>query len=280
MDVIPTHPINPGVCESVHFISLNPEHHGQRVRYWHRDDYFLLGVVQQGEVVLNVDFKVLHLGAGSLYCMFPHQVHRIESLSLDCHGVSAAFIPDIIGKQELTELNKQRFNYRAAVLDSVQARQLNSLFETARDVASNTVKEHILRAIVSFAIDCLAHKQSLGSANVRHQAVALRFLELLDHNLAKERQPAFYADKLCITVGYLNEIVKSCLGCSTGSYIAQETLLRAKRELVYTDKTIQDISWDLGFEDYAYFSRFFSKHAGMSPAAFRDKYLDLSNNGR
>ena len=47
-----------------------------------------------------------------------------------------------------------------------------------------------------------------------------------------------------------------------------------KRELAYSTQSIQEISRQLGFEDYTYFSRLFSKTTGVSPSTFREKYHD------
>ena len=52
--------------------------------------------------------------------------------------------------------------------------------------------------------------------------------------------------------------------------IHQRLLLEAKRQLVYTTQTIQQVSDDLGFSEPAYFSRFFKRFAGVSPRAFRE----------
>ena len=46
-------------------------------------------------------------------------------------------------------------------------------------------------------------------------------------------------------------------------------MLEAKRGLIYTTLPVSKIGFDLGFNDPAYFSRFFTRRAGMSPAAYR-----------
>ncbi len=45
--------------------------------------------------------------------------------------------------------------------------------------------------------------------------------------------------------------------------------LEAKRALLYSNMTIAEVAYHLGFEDPAYFSRFFAKVVGRSPRAFR-----------
>jgi AraC family transcriptional activator of pobA len=53
--------------------------------------------------------------------------------------------------------------------------------------------------------------------------------------------------------------------------LEERLLLEAKRNLTYTNMTVAQIAYYLGFADPAYFSRFFSKLAGESPAAFRKR---------
>ena len=49
----------------------------------------------------------------------------------------------------------------------------------------------------------------------------------------------------------------------------ERLLAEARRQLSYTDRTISTIAYDLGFEDPAYFSRFFRRGAGVPPAGWR-----------
>jgi AraC-like DNA-binding protein len=46
--------------------------------------------------------------------------------------------------------------------------------------------------------------------------------------------------------------------------------LEAKRQLCYTSQSIKEIAYDLGFEDSAYFSRFFKKSTQVSPIDYRN----------
>jgi AraC family transcriptional activator of pobA len=43
--------------------------------------------------------------------------------------------------------------------------------------------------------------------------------------------------------------------------------------LVYTSISIKQLANELGFDDDAYFTRFFRKHTGVSPKVFRANYL-------
>ena len=86
------------------------------------------------------------------------------------------------------------------------------------------------------------------------------------------KSPCQYADKLNYSLSYLNESVKSVTGFPISYWIHQQIILEAKRLLYYTDMSVREIAFFLGYEDHTYFSRLFSKVAGMSPGAFRQKF--------
>jgi AraC family transcriptional regulator, transcriptional activator of pobA len=52
--------------------------------------------------------------------------------------------------------------------------------------------------------------------------------------------------------------------------IQERILIEAKRLLYYTDKSAKQITYELGFEDSAYFSAFFKRHTAQSPSDFRN----------
>ena len=66
---------------------------------------------------------------------------------------------------------------------------------------------------------------------------------------AKEQHSVqYYADKLCITPNYLNEMITSTMGISAKQYIQSKVMEEAKRLLVYTDVPIADIAFELCFQ--------------------------------
>jgi len=51
--------------------------------------------------------------------------------------------------------------------------------------------------------------------------------------------------------------------------IKNRIVLEAKRLLLYSDLTIKEIAYQLGYEDPAYFNRIFTQKSEKTPAAFR-----------
>ena len=86
--------------------------------------------------------------------------------------------------------------------------------------------------------------------------------KLVEEHFQKERQLAFYADKLAMTVDRLNDHVKRATGVTAGHLIRQRVLTEAKRQLVFTTQPIHEIAYDLAFSDPSHFARFFRKQTG------------------
>ena len=63
--------------------------------------------------------------------------------------------------------------------------------------------------------------------------------------------------------------VKALTGRSIADYIRLLRLREGKRLLEVTDKTVSEITFDVGFNDLSYFSTCFNEEFGCSPTEFR-----------
>ena len=86
----------------------------------------------------------------------------------------------------------------------------------------------------------------------------------------KEKKVNFYAKKLDLSTKHLNELTKSTLGITVSRLIQNRIILEAKREIILDEYTIYQIAYNLGYNDPAYFSRFFKKETGISPKAYQN----------
>lgn len=121
----------------------------------------------------------------------------------------------------------------------------------------------------------------------RDLQLALGLRDLVEVNFRQEKHMTFYAGKLAISPQRLNAACKSALGCPASQVLHDRVMVEARRLLTYTELTVAEVGHDLGFDDPAYFNRFFAKRAGQSPGAWRainsatrlaeGKSVDLSN---
>ena len=81
-----------------------------------------------------------------------------------------------------------------------------------------------------------------------------------------------YAALLFVSPNYLTQIVRQATGKSAGVHIRQRVVLEAVRQVKLTGASMKEVAHNLGFDDYAHFSKFFKKAAGKSFTEIR-KYL-------
>jgi len=110
---------------------------------------------------------------------------------------------------------------------------------------------------------------SAGAAAGRHRLLVARFRELIDGEYRKGATLAGLAAALNVSESQLRIACQKITGESPIKLVHARVLLEAKRQLLYTNMTVSAIAYALGFEDPAYFTRFFSRRAGVSPRSYR-----------
>jgi AraC-like DNA-binding protein len=107
------------------------------------------------------------------------------------------------------------------------------------------------------------------SANKNNYLLLRNFEKLIEQNFTTLRMPKDYAKLLFVTPNHLNALCNQLTGKSAGDIIRNRVLLEAKRLLVNSNQNINEIAWQLSFEDNSYFSKFFKKYEGITPDEFR-----------
>jgi AraC family transcriptional activator of pobA len=103
----------------------------------------------------------------------------------------------------------------------------------------------------------------------RKAAQVERFRALVDARFHERLTLADYADTLGISAGQLSRLCREVRGESALDVINARVVHEAERELVYSILSVKQVAALLGFDDEAYFGRFFKKHTGRSPTEFR-----------
>jgi AraC family transcriptional activator of pobA len=99
--------------------------------------------------------------------------------------------------------------------------------------------------------------------------LAERFQALLEVHHVEDWTVADYAATLGSTPYLLNAAVRARSGAAASAAIAARRIAEAKRQLLYSDQTVSEISDSLGYSSPGYFCRFFLKQTGETAAAWR-----------
>jgi len=247
----------------------------------HRDLYQVL-LLERGAVSAAIDTLSATLRAPALLIVPPEAVHSFR-FTPETQGVVISFTAQLARWFTST--------IAPEVLDFLQQ---PSIWELKRDVVKKTDLEALAHMLLKefsrsasgrvFALyglltallsNLLRVTQNVnaacGSASTDKREIVTRFHQLLEENYRRNINVSWYVQKLGISDTLLRKLCHTVEGQSPLAIVHQRLLVEAERQLRHTSMTITQIAYFLGFEDPAYFSRFFSKRVGVSPRAFRNK---------
>jgi len=242
----------------------------------HRHDFHSFFFLEKGTVTIEIDFKEYQVKAPAVIYMHPNQVHLIKTYrnvtvstcavsNENLHPGYLKLLEDITPAEPML-LKKETFS---VVTETVSL--CIKFYERKRDRLYHSALKDSCNALVAFIISLYLERSPSPDKPSRFETVARSFHEILEHNYATIKRPAAYADKLNISTHYLNECVKNTTGHSVSHHIQQRVILEAKRLLYHSGKSVKEIASELGYDDYPYFSRLFTKVTGITAVAFRNK---------
>ncbi len=277
-------PLQPPDERLVHVetIALRSQQHNWDIRpHRHRDLHQIL-LTQRGQVEARVDEIAESLRAPAVVVTPPGIVHsfRFQPGTL---GLVCSFAPGLVPELETSGGNIAHFLDRPAVLAldraSVNATDLEMLGEMLlREFGRSAPGRHVaLRGLVAAMLANVMRLTRLvemavpgepGLAAPEFELVA-RFRRLVEHLFRKHLGLAAYAAELGVSQARLRRACVGVAGQSPSELVHLRLLVEAERQLRYTSLSIAQIGYDLGFQDPAYFSRFFTSRMRQSPRDFR-----------
>ena len=250
------------------------------VQQLHRHDYFYILALKKGTGRHEIDFTSHRIRDHSVFFMRPGQVHQLR-LKAASAGFLMQFKADFYYSVDKAsaKLLRRASQKNVCPLDAKKFRRLLSILGYIYQEYTNQQDgyQEIIKANLGiFFIELLRHRQDHKSPsdNVNtYLAERLEaFLELLELPGFKQNKVSKYADMLNLSTYQLNAITRKGLGKTSSELINEHVILESKRYLLATSNQVNQIAYHLGYEDVSYFIRFFKKHTGYSPEAFRNNF--------
>lgn len=153
-------------------------------------------------------------------------------------------------------------------------KRIQSIIEMLDELVSTNLKhreEAILSLLTTFFIYCdgKCNIKSIITDTNSKSALVYKFKKSIDKRISTYHRVGEYAMLLNVSDKYLNECVNEVLGVNAKSVIDEQLVMRSRYELKFTDRTIKEIAFGLGFSSPDYFSSFCKRHMGYSPTEFR-----------
>lgn len=172
-------------------------------------------------------------------------------------------------------------------LDAVQSRKLGGIIdeigvEQGRNDNWNEEKIRILIKYLIIESTRIWIKQwDDGNLNLSEQQEFTRkFSQLVDRNFTKIHKVAEYAAMLNVSTKTLNKRITTDCGTSPSCVIVNRIMLQAKRLLAYTEMSVKEIAYSLGYNDTSYFNRYFKIQTVITPLMFRKNNISVSKLAR
>lgn len=250
----------------------------------HRHDTLLqLLWIDHGSVTATIDTRV-ELCYGRSFVLIPPSVIHGFQVTKATAGlvitIADALLQEVLSEADQGELARLVATPRIMPVNQ-QSRSGNNAIRLVRQLDEEyrwprPARVSAISALLKLVLVNLVRMAPAYGTTDSPQGEALRqfdrFRDLLEHHYRDHWPIRRYAESLGVSEKRLTRYCRLTSDLSPLQIVHNRQLTEAKRCLVYTEKSINEIAYDLGFKDAAYFSRFFSKMTGHKASQFRREY--------
>ena len=249
----------------------------------HTLTYYDITVVTEGEGKFSIDNQTNEAASRDVFFSKPGEIRNWDTRHI-VNGYALIFEDEFLSSlfkdslfvQHLSFFQSGKTSSKLQLPDELYMRILQILHNIKTEIDSYRQNDvYVLRALlyeVLMLLDREYKKVNMEEETTSKEVGNIhidKFMKLVESHLKEQHSVQYYADKLCITPNYLNEIVTSTKGISAKQYIRNKVMDEAQRLLTYTDFPISDIAFELHFSTVSYFIRSFRQYTGTTPLLYR-----------
>lgn len=226
---------------------------------------------------------------GTLVFVAPGQVMEIETdgLVYQPKGYALVFHPDLIPgtslARSINEYNFFSYNAREALHLSERERQVVlDCFSKIEYELNQNIDKHSKKLIAStielFLNYCerFYDRQFITRENV-NKGILEKFEEQLNGYFSSDKPQlnglpsvAYFAEELHLSANYFGDLIKKETGKTAKEYIQDKIIDVAKNRTFGTDKSVNEIAYELGFKYPQHFTRLFKQRVGCTPNEYKN----------
>lgn len=261
-------------------IDESDQRHKGVVKPHRHNDLHQLVWIEQGSVGVILDEESMTLESPVLISVPPPVIHAFE-LQTGAKGVSLTLSQNYITKiashfegMANSTLGLARLIPRETLIEGTN--QVSNLF---KQISVEYLRNHPQRRAAMYGhvmllfveIVRLLHLPTgdTPSVHTKQQAVFRDFEALVEAHFYDRWRISNYVNALATNERTLRRICHTITGLTPGGILQQRIALEAKRSLLYTDKTVAEICYALGFNDPAHFTKFFIRNTNTTPTTYR-----------
>ncbi|WP_431167191.1 AraC family transcriptional regulator [Tenacibaculum halocynthiae] len=260
-------------------INIEPISHKNTYDYnvVHRHNYYEIMFFVKGGGYQLIDFDKVPIVDNSCYLIKPRQVHLVKREE-EADGFLIQFFNTSIFSEEVSSLLTLQYHSDIKVIFENDKLLINKGISFLNLIRNITKEEsvflkqksiHLLSTLLYELEECTITKGKFKNTNDRS---LIKFTELVNLNL-NTKTVNEYAEKLNITSKKLTDIVKNKYGITPLKFIHNAVLLEIKRDLMFKDTNLKEISYNYNFDSPSNFSLFVKKNTGLSPTDLQKELL-------
>jgi AraC-like DNA-binding protein len=242
----------------------------------HFHDFEELIIVTEGSLTHYIDFNVEVATAPFICYVSMGKMHRLEP-NKDLRGwvinYKSEFIPD-------SRLNFYSNFFTFTNIPLTPGTCLNRFGDLCRiinaeyklDPVDHITIRHLVNGLISM-FDAEKNRSIPVDKELKSSQISSfnNFLSILEDNFRNDLGVSFYADRMNMSERNLNLVCRNNLRMSVSEIIETRKLIEAKRMLLYSDMSVSEIGYSLGYNEKSYFTRVFHARMGITPSHYREK---------
>jgi len=274
-------PINPAKIEIVPFEAFKNSYKDHNPFKPHRLKFnVILFIINGKNGIHNIDFEDHTFSKENIILVAKEQIHAFVDLPRSHEGFFLLFTEELFLELGASYpylinhlYNNQLYNPVLKLANKKFKELCTVAFKISQEINYKTEPTRLEIAKSYFKILLL---ELFYQREKKHNIIKkspyidefIKFQQLLQTNIFKEKKVKFYAGILNITSKQLNVVTQSTINLHAKDYIISLVILEAKKYLKCSDLSFKEIAYKLGFDEPTNFTKFFKKHTQLLPSVF------------
>ena len=247
-------------------------------------EFYALVLVTEGEYRHVLDFKEYLIKSGDLFLICPNQIHYFLDLE-GFDGYIITFSENFLKDYFVSfnpiiryELLYEFYVIKKISLDDFTSNQFIKTYFLMLDELNreyDSSQKTILQNLLSVVLHniCREFNNENLTSKIELDNTYIDFKDILTKEINYKYNVKYYADKLNVSIRTLQSVSKKNTNKTPKELLNESLILESKRQLLNGDILIQDVAFNLGFDDPSAFSKYFKKNTNLTPLEFRCKYI-------
>jgi AraC family 4-hydroxyphenylacetate 3-monooxygenase operon regulatory protein len=260
---------------------------GRKMPVHRHAQYLQVHYIEQGAINFHIDDKLYRVQGPALFLTPPAIPHSFQT---EAHATGHVLTVHQSVIWELMQRDlpvDQDLNLDRGIcltpngLSPDQHRQWQMIEQCFTNLSEEWNAEHAGKPLALENITCLLAIQiarlsarQAASSSVTNDGLRIfhRFTDQIELHFRDQWLLPEYTRTIGVSESRLNQICRRISNNSPKQIIIERVLREVKRMLTFSGKSVNEICYELGFKDPAYFSRFFKNQTGVSPLSYRKNH--------